>query len=80
MAAQRSRLGDTLFALFHVALLAGAAVTAVLSLLKGNTWRFLVIICCLGIYYVMVLDKPVRLEIARRKNLRRNSIEKGPKS
>jgi hypothetical protein len=79
MAAQPSRLGDTLFALFHLALLAGAAGAAVLSLLKGNTWRFLLITCCLGIYYFMVLDKPVRKERARRKSLRGNPPEKSPK-
>ncbi|MGD0782647.1 MAG: hypothetical protein ABSA30_07295 [Candidatus Aminicenantales bacterium] len=65
-----SRLGDTAFALFHLALIAVIAVYAVVSLVQGNTWRFLVILCGLAIYYFLVLDKPVRAEIERRRRLR----------
>jgi len=64
------RLGDTLFALFHLALIAAIIVYAVLSLVQGNTWRFLVILAGLTIYYFLVLDKPVRKEIERRRRLR----------
>jgi uncharacterized membrane protein YoaK (UPF0700 family) len=70
MAERGGRLGDTVFALVHLALLAGAIIVAVLALLKGNTWRFLVVACALLVYYFAVLDKPVRGEIARRKGLR----------
>lgn len=79
MAARPSRLGETLFALFHLALLVGAVGIAVLALVRGNTWRFLVICCCLAIYYVVVLDKPVRQEVARRRSLRAANQGKGPK-
>ncbi len=79
MAERQSRLGDTLFALFHLALLAGAAVVAGLALLKGNTWRFLVVSCALLVYYFAVLDKPVRQEIARRRGLRAEAKENHPK-
>jgi hypothetical protein len=79
MAARPSRLGDTVFAFVHMALLAGALVLAVLSLLKGDTWRFLIICCCLLIYYVIVLDKPLRQEIARRQGLRREAKERSLK-
>jgi hypothetical protein len=64
------RLGDTLFAIFHLALIAAIIVYAVVSLAQGNTWRFLVILCGMTIYYFLVLDKPVRLEIERRRRLR----------
>lgn len=64
------RLGDTLFALFHLALIATIIVYAVLSLVQGNTWRFLVILAGLTIYYFFVLDKPLRKEIERRRRLR----------
>ena len=45
---------------------------------KANTWRFLVILCCLAIYYFVVLDKPVRLEIARRRSLRGRALKERP--
>jgi hypothetical protein len=77
MAGQRSRLADTIFALAHVALLIGAVGIAVAALLRGNTWRFLIIVCCLVIYYFAVLDKPVRAEIARRRSLRSLPPAKG---
>ncbi len=64
------RLGDTLFALFHLALIAAIIVYAFVSLVQGNTWRFLVMLCGLTIYYFLVLDKPVRAEFERRRRLR----------
>jgi hypothetical protein len=73
----RGGLGDTLFALFHVALLAGLAVSGVVSLIKGNTGQFLIIFGGLAIYYFLVLDKPVRAEIQRRRSLR---AEEPPRS
>lgn len=79
MAERPSRLGDTLFALVHLALLAGAVIVAVQALLKGNTWRFLVVSCALLVYYFAVLDKPVRREIARRKGLRAAAKERSLK-
>ncbi len=78
MAERRGRRGDTVFALVHLALLAGAVIAAVLALLKGNTWRFLVIACALLVYYFAVLDKAVRQEIARRRSLRTAGKGKSP--
>jgi len=72
MANPPHRAADTLFALFHLAMIVVVAGYAVLSLVRGNTWRFLVVAACLAIYYFLVLDVPVRREIARRRNLGRN--------
>jgi hypothetical protein len=65
-----ARPGDTFFALFHLALIGVIIGYAVVSLFQGNTWRFLVILAGLTIYYFIVLDKPVRVEIERRRRLR----------
>jgi hypothetical protein len=73
------RLGDTLFALFHMALIAAIIVYAVVSLTQGNTWRFLVTVCGLTVYYFWVLDKPVRAEIERRRRLRGQTPQGDPK-
>lgn len=67
---KRARWSDTAFALFHLAMIAAIIVYAVVSLIQGNTWRFLVILAGLNIYYFVVLDKPVRMEIKRRRLLR----------
>lgn len=72
MAIRPNRAADTLFALFHLAMIVVVIGYAVLSLARGDTWRFLVVAACLAIYYFLVLDVPVRREIARRRNLRRN--------
>jgi len=69
----KGRWSETLFALFHMALLLAIAGYAVVSLAQGNSWRFLVIMAGLSIYYFIVLDKPVRLEIERRRRLRRDA-------
>ena len=66
----RSKLGDTVFALFHVLALAALAAFAVIDLLQGNTTRFEVITGGLVLYYVLVLHKPVLREIERRRNLK----------
>jgi hypothetical protein len=66
----RSKLGDTIFALFHVFALAALLAFAVIDLVQGNTTRFGVITGGLVLYYVLVLHKPVLKEIERRRNLK----------
>ena len=66
----RSKLGDTLFAVFHLLALAALAVLAVIDLVRGKTTRFVVIAGALVLYYFFVLRKPVLKEIERRRNLK----------
>jgi hypothetical protein len=62
---------DWIFAFFHLFLLLGVVIYAFYSLVAhGNVLRFVLITACLGIYYLLVLHKPVRREIARRKSLK----------
>ena len=72
MSERSRRLGDTLFALFHLVLLLAVFGYGISWLIRGNTWRFLIIMAGLVIYYFFVLDKPVRAEIERRRRLRQN--------
>ena len=62
-----SKKVDLAFALFHLALLLAILIYGLLGLVRGNYWRFGVILAGLGIYYFVVLHKPVRQEMARRK-------------
>ena len=66
----RSKLGDTIFALFHVLALTALAVFAVIDLIQGNATRFGVVGGGLILYYLLVLRKPVLKEIERRRNLK----------
>ena len=56
-----------IFAFVHLFLLIAIVVYAFVSLVQGNTLRFGLIAICLILYYFVVLDKPVRKEIERRK-------------
>ena len=67
---QRSKLGDTIFAVFHLLLLITVAVYAVIRLIQGNTMRFAVMMAGLVLYYFLVLHKAVRKEIDRKRKLR----------
>jgi hypothetical protein len=60
-------MGDWIFAFFHLFLLIGITVYALISLIQGNTFRFGLIVVCLGVYYLLVLNKPVKAEIKRRR-------------
>jgi len=62
-----SKKVDLAFAFFHMALLLAIFIYGIVGLVRGNTWRFGIIMAGLGIYYIVVLHKPVRQEIARRK-------------
>ena len=64
-------MADWIFAFFHLFLLIGVVGYAFYSLIfYGNVERFALIMGCLGIYYFIVLHKPVRQEIARRKKIK----------
>ena len=60
-------MSDWIFAFFHLFLLLGVLFYAVYSLFQGNVIRFILILLLLGIYYLIVLHKPVRLELERRR-------------
>ena len=67
---QRSKLGDTIFAVFHLLLLITIVVYAIIGLVQGNTMRFAVIMAGLVLYYFLVLRKAVLKEIDRKRKLR----------
>ncbi len=58
---------DWIFAFFHLFLLIGITAYALYSLAQGNTFRFGLIIAFLIAYYFLVLHKPVKKEIQRRR-------------
>jgi len=60
---------DWIFAFFHLFLLLGVIFYAFYSLIAyGNILRFALIAAGLTVYYLLVLHKPVRREIERRKS------------
>ncbi len=67
-----SRVGDTAFALFHLALLVGLLGYAVWSLAAGAYERGGLILGVLALYYILVLHKPVVAEVRRRRERRRS--------
>jgi hypothetical protein len=67
---QRSKLGDTIFAVFHLLLLITIVVYAIIGLVQRNTMRFAVIMAGLVLYYFFVLHKAVLKEIDRKRKLR----------
>jgi p-aminobenzoyl-glutamate transporter AbgT len=74
---KRSPLGDTIFAIVHLLLLIAILVYGLVSLVLGNSRRFVVIMGCLVLYYFLVLHKPVFKEIERRRSLK-SAAHKGP--
>jgi Ca2+/Na+ antiporter len=63
---------DSIFAFFHFFLLVGIIVYAFYLLAQGDTSRFGLIAGCLIVYYLLVLHKPVKKEIRRRREERKN--------
>jgi hypothetical protein len=63
---KKSKTGDLVFALFHLAVLVAILVYGLVGLFHRNYWRFGVIAAGLGLYYFFVLHKGVRAEVARR--------------
>ena len=67
---------DWIFAFFHLFLVLGVVAYAVYSLIIGNIVRFLILITALGVYYWAVLHKPVKDELARRRELKSQGEKK----
>jgi membrane protein implicated in regulation of membrane protease activity len=66
-----SRLGETLFALVHLGLLLAIVVYAAFLLVRGEYVRGGLVFAILAVYYVLVLHKAVRRELARKRGLKR---------
>ena len=62
-----SKLGDTAFAVAHVLALVAVFVYGLVALIGGNIPRFALVGGGLVVYYFLVLQKPVKNEIARRR-------------
>ncbi|MCJ7486098.1 MAG: hypothetical protein MUQ25_08040 [Candidatus Aminicenantes bacterium] len=62
---------DTVFAFLHIGGLLVAVAYAVVSLVRGNTSRFALILVILVVYYIFILHPAVKKEIARRKSLKK---------
>ncbi|MFP4081539.1 MAG: hypothetical protein ACLFVG_02155 [Candidatus Aminicenantes bacterium] len=58
---------DWIFAFFHLFLLLAVLAYAVYSLLQGNILRFVVVVVLLTGYYFLILHKPVKREIERKR-------------
>jgi uncharacterized membrane protein YfcA len=63
---------DWVFAFFHLALLLGLLGYAFLAFARGQVLRFFTILLFLAGYYLLVLHKGVKKEIARRKGLKKS--------
>jgi hypothetical protein len=59
-------MSDTIFAIVHLFVLLGVLGYAVLSIVRGNVARGGLILVLLAVYYLLVLHKAVRKEIARK--------------
>ena len=64
-------MADWVFAFVHLFLLLGALGYAFVSFANGQVPRFLTIVLLLALYYLLVLHKPVRKEIARKRSLKK---------
>jgi hypothetical protein len=76
--AKRSKLGDTLFAIVHLLALVGLVIYALVALIQGNALRFAVLMGGLALYYILVLHKPVRREIDRKRKLKSGGLSRRP--
>lgn len=61
-------MADWIFAFFHLFLIIFIIGYAVYSLILGNVLRFFLIMGGLTLYYFIVLHKPVKKEIKRRRS------------
>jgi hypothetical protein len=62
---------DTIFAFLHLGGLLAALAYAVVSLVRGNTSRFALILALLAVYYLFILHPAVKKEINRRRLLKK---------
>lgn len=68
---RKRTLFDTIFAFLHMGGLLVAVAYAVVSLVRGNTSRFALILALLVVYYLFILHPAVKKEISRRRALRK---------
>jgi hypothetical protein len=68
---RRRALFDTIFAFLHLGGILVAVAYAVVSLVRGNTSRFALILVLLVLYYLFILHPAVKKEINRRKSLKK---------
>jgi Flp pilus assembly protein TadB len=73
---RKSKLGDTLFAFAHLVALVAFVVLAFVDLAHGRVVRCVVVLAALFVYYILILHKPVRKEIRRRKDEKRARTDK----
>lgn len=66
-AGELKKLGDTIFSIVHLLAIIAVFLYGVVALIGGNTARFALVMGGLAVYYVLVLHKPMRKEIARRR-------------
>ena len=64
---------DLAFAFVHLGALLAILGFAVYSLVRGNTFRFALIVVLLGAYYYFVLHPAVVKEIGRRRELKKKT-------
>lgn len=63
---------DWIFAFLHLALLIGALGYAFVAFARGQVLRFLTVLLLLAVYYLLVLHKGVKKEIARKRSLKKS--------
>jgi hypothetical protein len=61
------KIGDTIFSIIHLLALIAVFLYGVVALVRTNYARFALVMGGLALYYAIVLHKPVRKEIARRR-------------
>lgn len=66
-AGELKKLGDTIFSIVHLLAIIAVFLYGVVALIGGNTARFALVMGGLAVYYVLILHKPMRKEIARRR-------------
>lgn len=69
-------MSDWIFAFFHLILLLGVVGYAILALIQGNILRFGLITLLLIVYYFLVLHKPVKREIQRKRNIKKGGTDR----
>jgi hypothetical protein len=68
---RKRALFDTIFAFLHMGGLLVAVAYAAVSLVRGNSSRFALILALIAVYYLFILHPAVKKEIARRKSLKK---------
>ena len=75
---ERSKLGDTIFAVVHLLLIIAVFVYGIVALVQGNVLRFIVVAAGMAVYYFLVLHKAVLKEIDRKRKLKAEARTRRP--